>query len=385
MKNFFNGIIIHITNIVKIARGIRFCNPQKNKVLIFDDASSGMLKRMILYGMDSSILFTRFELLHLTPAICLGMVRHFGRVIRCNAVRTYAGKLYLLYLESCIDYISPLVVLTIVDNSPLFQALSRIHGEAYFYAIQNGCRGVTGADVIPRISMTSLFCFGQYEVDLYTTYNNVVDQYYPIGSLIGGYYKSEVEPEPVELDFDICLVSEWEYRIFNEEGFYPDIRKSVIILNKFLKQYIEGTELSLSIATRYQDPREEAYYKDFFGSRAHLVLNDRERFTTYRAMNRSKVTLSFNSTAAVEALGWGNRVLLCNFTADERYNLPVQGIWSMIRPDYEMFKERLDTLLNMDDDTYEMQTRDFRRYVMNYDFSNPPHVVIRNTIMNNLA
>ena len=106
--------------------------------------------------------------------------------------------------------------------------------------------------------------------------------------------------------------------------------------------------------------------------------------STYFTMDRSVVVLSVYSTAVREAFGWGKKVLFCNFTGNEDYSSPRDGLWSLNEPDYEIFKDRLNYIYNMDMEKYIEMTRGYSKYLMNYDFKNPAHQVIRNMILKEL-
>ena len=101
------------------------------------------------------------------------------------------------YLLACLDATGADVVLTFIDNSGVFQRLSRIDASPReYFAIQNGTRTVYCMTDSPRvtstpvISMTNLFCFGRRDEEFYRLYGHKIDRCIPSGSLVGGYYQS---------------------------------------------------------------------------------------------------------------------------------------------------------------------------------------------------
>ena len=53
------------------------------------------------------------------------------------------------------------LVITNIDNSRRFSALSRIYGEAQFLAVQNALRTDEIDDVAKYLCVTNFFCFGK--------------------------------------------------------------------------------------------------------------------------------------------------------------------------------------------------------------------------------
>ncbi len=94
--------------------------------------------------------------------------------------------------------------------------------------------------------------------------------------------------------------------------------------------------------------------------------------------------VALNSTAAFEAFGWGKKVLFCNLSGDDFNQLPLPEICTMNVNNYEIFKSKLDYLRQLDENEYRKLTQTYARYLMNYDFDKPAHVVIRKMILEHL-
>ena len=107
-------------------------------------------------------------------------------------------------------------------------------------------------------------------------------------------------------------------------------------------------------------------------------------FTTYAAMDRSSVIVTVNSTAAFEAFGWGKKVLFCNLSGDDFNQAPLPEICTMNVNNYEMFKTKLDYLRQLSENEYRELIQTHARYLMNYDFDNPAHRIIRKMILGHL-
>jgi len=375
---------------------IRLHNPKKSDIVIFDLAGSDILQRTVLEDLDHTIIHARFERYHITPYILLYMLKNLNKInfLRGDGitlkrkVRFLAGQLYKIYLLSCIEHIRPKVVLTFIDNSYWFQAISRIYKKCEFYAIQNGVRSrydVTEWLPAPphpasTISMPNLVCFGTYEIELYKKYNHSISAFHPVGPLVGSYYKSELAKDNAMAEFDICLVSQWHDSIMSDQE-YPEIKSGLVILDEYLSKYVNKTKASLCIALRSGDPRELQYFYGIYGDRATIIENDREAMSTYAAMDRGAMIVAFDSTAAREAFGWGKKVLFCNFSGDDNYDSPREGIWFISEKNYEKFREKLDYIRQVDEGQYQAEIKEYQRYLMNYNFELPAHVYIRNLVV----
>ena len=65
-------------------------------------------------------------------------------------------------------------------------------------------------------------------------------------------------------------------------------------------------------------------------------------------MRHSKIVLATMSTLLRENLALNRKTLSCNFTKDDNYNFPVNGICSLKEPcNFEKFSFRLKSLLNI--------------------------------------
>lgn len=359
----------------------RICNPKKNYVVIFDREGSSILEKLILDNIQHTILPVRYELFYISPRIIVSFIKIFlGKYLKHNKYRS----LYFVYLLACIEYISPKVVITFIDNNTFFYAISEVYKGAVFYAIQNGRRNI---DALARplrpgsnYSIPNFICFGRRETDFYRQYGYSVNKFHPVGSLIGGYYRNNISENKLKYMFDLCLVSQWRRCIMlgNE---WPQIKTSFATLNNFLKRFIDETRLTLCIATYSQNQGEIDYFKRIYGDRARLINFDRLNFSTYAAMDNSHIILTGDSTAGYEAFGWGKKVLFCNFSNDRNYNFEIDGFWSINNCCYDTFKKQLNYLIKIDDQEYARLAKEVARYVMNYDSEMPAHKYIRGRIL----
>jgi len=386
-------------------RGLTFSNPPKNRIVILysDDY---WLRTLVLRDLPATTLEVSAARVYLTAVL---IARTIYRLWRLPCRRSGGGPgikgtlryLYTQYTLACLDQTEAEIVLTAVDNSGFFQRLSRIDRTRAYFAIQNGTRTLACVrDSLPAppdpasiISMTNLFCFGQRDVDLYRKHGHVVDVCAPVGSLIGGYYKSRVSGAAPPPQFDLCLISQWHEHFFVDilaDDFPAQVARRVgegiNRLIAFVVRLLQETGLTLVICPRNDDDRAEvAFYRDRFGENARIAHSERKAFSTYRVVEQSRLVIALNSTTLAEVFSWGHKVLWCNVPEDDHYEMPEAGISYFHGDDFDEFKSRVMTLLDMPNEEYQRSTRDSARYINHYDGANPPHEVIRSALLRQLA
>lgn len=375
--------------VVLVLKGLRFGSPPRSDLVIYDQEGSDRLIMSALKGLEFAVLHTRRERFYLSLPIATRMLKNLPRLKNFGF-----SQLFKIYLLSCLEHMRPKAVVTYVDNDLFFHALSREYPCAAFIAVQNGVKtpeSMTSPSRHPlgwlpeppawgsKISMPELFCFGSHEEEIYKRYGHEVGRFHPVGSLVGGYYKSEVSDGSGRIDHDVLLVSQWRASIM-DGGSFSYLKKGLDILHDFLGRALKGRSLRFAIALCSIQPEERAYFESVFGKDVPLIPFDRERLSTYVAMDRAKIVVSLSSAAAYEAVGWGKKVFFCNFTGTPARDCPKPGFWSIESPDLPLFENKLDHLLAMEQSEFEMLTTETRRYLMNFDPRRPAHRAIRERI-----
>lgn len=379
---------------------ITFTSPKKSDVLIFDAEGSDFLLKHVIYEMDHTILPVRGEKYHLTPAIIIQFLLIYVKAFYCKVISRGALRkigLFRAYALACVQYIKPKVVMTIIDNNPTFYWLANQYTAAEFFAIQNGARSVNHSIDCTTYDIDRLllgfmgedgkrvlyFCFGDFDASFYKKYGAPIKTFYPVGSLKGSYYRYSMIQELPRTEYDICFVSQYRNNIMNGAG-YPEFKDSLQILEDFILQFIQETGARVCIALASADEEEYNYYFTKFGNHVTIKRNIKNLFTTYEAMSKSEVILSFNSTAAIEAFGWGKKVLLCNYSGDPIWGYTFSEICTTDTVNYHCFKDKLQSLLDMDAERYISATRDAQKNMMNYDSELPASEYIRNLILEHI-
>jgi surface carbohydrate biosynthesis protein len=336
--------------------------------------------------------------LYITPSIIvrfLIQLRYF-KLDLIKLEKTFIRKLrrcifdlYCHYWIACVDQTGAKVVLCFADNYFIFQRISILDKSRSYYAIQNGMRTLYCVrDRVPFpgvISMTNFFCFGEREIDMFSKQKHLIENYIPIGSLIGGYYKTQISNYRIKKRYDICFISQMSPDEYSEENktdeFYIIYLESLHILHEYINKYLKGKKRNMVIGLRTKDEREVNIYKKVFENNCEFEFMDRENFSTYKGVDKSELTISLNSTVLADVFSWGSKVLYANLLNSEWFEIPEAGISYYCENDYEGFKNKIDELLNMDIDEYRNMTQKNAKYICNYNPDQPAHEIIRSTIL----
>ena len=193
-----------------------FKTPEKHDLILWDDVSFADLKNVIS-GFDFFILQTRsykVTKVYISFKIFRNIFKNFSK-----------GNLFTAYLISLIELIRPKVVITNIDNSFKFSDVAKIlEKKTNFIAIQNASRGdllqldylynakKVKHNLLKKYYIPNLFCFGDYERELYKKLNIAVKNIYPVGNLRWANFLDHIKYEndsDEKYNSDICLISEY--------------------------------------------------------------------------------------------------------------------------------------------------------------------------------
>jgi hypothetical protein len=231
------------------------------------------------------------------------------------------------------------------------------------------------------MSMPVLFCFGDYERDLYAALGQRVDRFIPVGSLRADWYLTRVAIARPPRRYDVCLVSQWLIAMLDGPVF-PDIQRSLRTLDDYLIRYLDERGASCCIALRSDDPRERAYFSRVYGTRAAIPPRDPEAMSSYAAIDSAEVTMSMDSTIQREAYGWGKKVLFCNYSGRAvNRSSPVVDLCYVEDPGYERFRDKVDRLMAMEPDRFRGEVAANASYLIRCDPARPSYQVVREHIL----
>jgi surface carbohydrate biosynthesis protein len=383
-----------------------FKNPARNKIAIFFSGGPWHID-LILNDLPRTQIGSFDQEIYISIKIILNFFKQLWRFKfdRVKARNTFKSKLksilselYCHYWIACVSQTEAKVVLCFADNYFIYQRISILDRNREYYGIQNGMRTLHDTrDALSHskvISMTNFFCFGERDIDIFTKQKHLIEKYIPVGSLIGGYYKTEVSSGTDSNKFDICLISPWiieEQETINGKfgsfyaRYYKQYSISQKILFKFLAKFIDETKSKIVVCLRTKDEAEENTYRQLFTSKAKMSHIDREKFQTYREVEKSELVISIFSTVLLDAFSWGSKVLYTNMGNSEWFEVSEAGISYYHKNDYDSFKKKVIELLEMDIGVYRKLTKKKANYINNFNPERPAHKIIRETILKKIS
>ena len=295
----------------------------------------------------------------------------------------------LAYICSILDVLQPRIVITTVDNSVHFYHIARYYSKCRFLAIQNGSRqhlsnlqsissirkstlSIVSKENDQDIFIPEFACFGQHEINLY--HGKQVGKFIPIGSLADSYYRaSKFYQRNRPKIYDICVVSSGTMTSWDTES----ADGSGPLASYAIRYGKENNKLVCIAGKRHANSllrkKEIEWYRKYIADDAENIQPvKKNEFSTYQLIDSSEVSVSFMSTALLEGFCRNNKVLFCNYTGDNLWDFPVEGLWTLTDKSYQKFSERMDELLSISRNEFNKLSKDAKMYVMNYDESAPP-------------
>jgi hypothetical protein len=230
-----------------------------------------------------------------------------------------------------------------------------------------------------QVSDVTLFALGEYDQLHYRRWGNIHQNVLPVGSLNDSIYRSKFSNN-VEKIYDVCIV-EGSVNPKAQKEFAKIRLQNWTILTEFLNQ--EVTRENLKVVVALSQSTKETAVREWFSSRFDISLDfvdNSIEFATYQAIDSSHISVGETSTALVEGLGRGNKILSFNFSETPLLDLPVHTICRLRKPNFASFSERFQELRNLTDEEFRDLTIESSRFVNSYDSGRPAHVVLRTFI-----
>lgn len=336
----------------------------------------------ILGGWSFHILPLRGEYVHRDIMV---LVRFFVNI-------AFVGGPLKAYALAVIQVIRPKLVVTLIDNSGVYQSLVRHYREGKFLAIQNGTRNLVrdNPSGVPAITHQHFACFGESVVAQYREHGAEVLEYHPIGSLRQALSCDSPHQDSQKQTniFDVCLVSEVDETL---ALYYPEIDVAVRNVSMMFARFCSERNLKHCIISRYDrdiNPKEFSFELDYFrsifgASEANLISNKRVQFGSYSLLGRCRVAVAFSSTLLLERFGEGGRVLFSD--TGQNYRPAMIGPWYLEDASYEEFASRLLWLLEMSESQYASKAALAAAYMMHRPSEVPRLGVWKNLISTLIA
>ena len=217
-----------------------------------------------------------------------------------------------------------------------------------------------------------LAVWGEQDVLAYSESCEVPVQCIPIGSLRNAVYlKSRTAPPTAESRHPLLFVSQYSGKRETLDEGNPDRLRTLNLTKRHLARYCRERSIPLRIALRpavsgdlMPDLHEEEkqHYFQVFESVKISFSDPSVRYSTYWESDCADVTIGVPAGSLTESFARGNKVLMIrqNPISGSYYGFPLDGIWLLTEPTYQEFAQRLDTLREIDLETWANVSTDAR-------------------------
>ena len=366
-----------------------FKKPKANNLIVFDDTSIEYLKN-ILYGRKYFTLITRsanLRKIYITPEIIFFSFIYFR------------GNLFRAYIYALIRIVNPKVILTYIDNSPLYHHIaSSLKSKIKFLAIQNAARyEIKIQDYFEKKQIMSkkhkhnlycipyFCCFGQHEIDCYKKKKIDILKFKKIGSLKVSNFKKLKNFKMINnRKYDICLISDDAYNMdnfFELKGFEEGFAKLVKYTIKFC---IENKKKIIFPLKRYlnQDKNNEInFFKNNLNNEEFnfLIKNSykrhpKKKYSSFLKMYESNVVLGCATTMLREGLSLRKKVMVCNFSPTKVFDFPLTQMIFLKNPSYFEFEKKLNYFLSLKEKKYFTLLENLNNQSCDYIIENPDKI-----------
>ena len=372
------------------SKNIKICfeNPPQKNLIVYDKMSLNV-SNFFFSKLNFFLLETRYENLskiYITPIIFFLFLKN----LKC-------GNIFCSYLLALIEIVKPNVLITLTDNDLRLPILKKqLEKNVTFFCIQSANRyqylyynklfleKKVKFNFNKKVSIENFFCFSQFEIDSLKKINLNIKNYYIVGNLLFEQYldfvKTSIEQRKTNLKkYDICLITTYLKKdLLNNSYYYdqvnvsynkktqmvlndPNERKNIIKLRGIIKiieytlRFCRENNMRLSIPLKRDKKKSLAYNdeidffkenlkeQDYIYFKNNIIEKDNESYSSFEAAINSEVVVSLASTILRDKLGYGGKVLSCNFTGDDLIDFPIKGICLLNNPEckYEEFEKRL--------------------------------------------
>ena len=297
--------------------------------------------------------------------------------------------------------LKPKVIVTYIDNSIAINRIRLLFPHIPLVTVQNGVRWEFSIKNRAIQHYDNYFSFGAVESKIFLQGGHSATNMYPIGSLRAGVFREQKSEKKIK-EFDLCFISqfnpvldshnaldEWTANVFK---FYYEAGKKYF---NVVAKYAKKNNISLCVAMRNSQGSlsyvEESNYFAFHDY-DDVTLIQQEKFSSYEAVQKSRLSFTISSTLGYEALGWGERVI---FAKDIELVRPLieNGVWSknlmtdglpelqkLVTLSYSELDFKATSLLEMSNSEYHDYSKSARQYYMNNDAVETPQKILKRKI-----
>jgi surface carbohydrate biosynthesis protein len=297
-----------IKNILHKIRKITFLKPKKKNILIFDKVGSETIEKSILNKKSFFILCSRYEELNLYILL---------KSIFLNIIKNKKKISYLGYLDIYIKTVKPKIVISLIDNNPIFFKLKNINPNIYFVCIQNG---VSSSQMelskFPKIKIDLFLCFSKYYAAYYKKY--FAKKTEVIGSSKLNYFLKFIKKIQKHKTNNIVFISQFtkfdSWIIFGKKiskslHFYPEKKVLPIIFRYCVKKKIKLIITFRSRILKNRILEEKNFYIDILRNEIDKTnikylsfVTSSDTYASYKTIAKSRLAVCIDSALGNEAM-----------------------------------------------------------------------------------
>ncbi|WP_061215973.1 LA_1612 family putative O-antigen biosynthesis protein [Leptospira santarosai] len=361
---------------------IRFCKgkmnwkrPRNASVLIYDRVGAELFFEYI-ENSEIEVLDTRGESLNLYVLLKVILT---GKVSLNDYIRQY------------IQFVSPSVIITFIDNNKSFYSLKQIFPKIIFIFVQNGVRGEQ-ADIFDTLIPDS-----DYYVDYMLVHGSHIGKkyrdYIQGESIVTGSLKNNKvfkKHQQVEKG-SILFISQYQGEPLNDETLFyidPKGRKFTCdqfftaekIILGFLNSYISRNRLALTVCGRSDNQTEYSFFESYLKGSNWKFLSKRTSQESYETVDGSEIIVFIDSTLGYESFGRGKKCAAFPIRDITMQNdatkfgwpgdYPDNGPFWTNKPEETEFCRVMDFVFNISGKDWESIHQQFAPGIMKFDPGN---------------
>lgn len=386
-----------IFKLIKILRFAKFLDKKNisKELIIFDegieDLQLNLLKNYKFFWIRTR--YDKITRLYISTELVIIFLKNF--IISFFNKNIFLQEIYFL---SLIETLNPKVVFTLIDNSFTFSkiAMHINNKKIKFIALQGAVRYIRqiqdyvykkkliNKNLNDNLFIPTYLCLGKFDQEDCIKHNIKINKFVPVGSLSLANFLKSSQDKSFEKIYDICLISDHGAWMDNFEGV------SIDILEQVEKGYLELIKWTIDLCIikkfkfifafkRNNENNLEAFieenqlYKKYLTKEHYEFLlmnssvnNKKNFFNSYKVSFKSKLIIAVSSTLLRENLSCGNKILSCNLTGSDLFDFPISGICSIKNCSFDDFKNRINDILSMDDNTYFSMIEKNKNYLIHY-------------------
>ncbi len=224
------------------------------------------------------------------------------------------------YKKNFIELVSPKIVITAIDNNPVFYKLKNIYNKPNYISIQNGMRKDTFYKECKKyinktgqkLKADHIFLFGVNEKK---RFSKIIDSnFHCIGNLVNNHYPIRYKNIKKKIN-SIMYISQYKISIHeNPNSPLNTFEEDKRIFNQLVK-FCKKNKINLSFAANDRSNKPglslESYYRKNLINDKWIYHRQGNKLKTYSNLNKQQMVVFGYSTLGYEALAKGLKCVSC--------------------------------------------------------------------------